>query len=144
MLAYANPTKRNYRAAGYGLVRFRKSDRTMTIECWPRHVDVTDADAKQYPGWPITIRQGDNYARAPLAYLPTIRVTGQEDPVVQVIDEYLQEIVYTIRIKGTTWRPKVFREGTYTVRVGEGESAKVFRGIESVAADQEKTLDVAF
>ena len=50
MAAYANPAKENSRAAGYGLVRFRKSTREMTLECWPRFVDVTSPEAKQYPG----------------------------------------------------------------------------------------------
>jgi hypothetical protein len=39
------------------------------------------------------------------------------------------EIVYTIRITGTTFRPKVFAEGTYTVHVGEGDSRRIFRGV---------------
>ena len=37
----------------------------------------------------------------------------------QVIDESAGEIVYTLRIKGNEFRPKVFSKGTYTVRVGE-------------------------
>ncbi len=41
------------------------------------------------------------------------------DPVVQVIDEKNQKIVYTVRIKGRSYRPKVFAEGTYTVKIGE-------------------------
>ena len=31
------------------------------MECWPRNVDITDSKAKQYPGWPLTIAQTDNY-----------------------------------------------------------------------------------
>ncbi|MBN2475257.1 MAG: hypothetical protein JXB62_11650 [Pirellulales bacterium] len=142
MLAYANPTPRNYNAAGFGLVRFAKPTRRITIECWPRHVDVTQPDARQFTGWPVTLGQEDNYARAPLAYLPTLEIVGRESPVVQVIDEYLGEIVYTLRIRGTTWRPKVFKEGVYTIRVGEGEAVKVLRGIESIGADEKKVLTV--
>jgi len=142
MHAYANPTSRNHNAAGYGLIRFRKSTRQITIECWPRHVDVTDPQARPFPGWPVTLKQEDNYARAPMAYLPTLHIKGTQDPVVQVIDEYLDEIVYTLRIKGATWRPKVFKEGTYTIKVSQGDSVKVLPGIVSIAADEERTLTV--
>ena len=144
MHAYANPTEENYNAAGYGLVRFDKPTRRITIECWPRHVDVTDAGAKQVPGWPITVSQFDNYNRAALAYLPEIEIVGAEDPVVQVIDEYLGEVVYTVRINGTSWRPKVFREAVYTVKIRQGDEVKLFRGLPSIAEDEKKKLRVEF
>ena len=144
MHAYANPTKENYNAAGYGLVRFDKPTRRITIECWPRHVDVTAPDAKQVPGWPITVSQFDNYNRAALAYLPEIEIGGGESPVVQVIDEYLGEVVYTVRINGTSWRPKVFREAVYTIKIRQGDKVKVFRGLPSITEDEEKKLRVEF
>ena len=40
-------------------------------------------------------------------------------PVVQVVEEKTGEIVYTVRAKGETFRPKVFAAGAYTIRVGE-------------------------
>ncbi len=81
MQAYANPAKQNNKAAGYGLVRFSKSTRQITMECWPRHVDVTQPEAKQFPGWPITIDQQDNYARKAIAWLPTLEISGPSSPV---------------------------------------------------------------
>jgi hypothetical protein len=142
MHAYANPTQENHNAAGFGLIRFVKSKREITMECWPRHVDVTDPAARQYPGWPRTIRQEDNYGRRAMAYLPTLKIRGETDPVIQVVDEYLNEIVYTLRIRGTEWRPKVFREGLYTIRVGEGSNVREFTGISSIAEDSRETLEV--
>jgi hypothetical protein len=41
------------------------------------------------------------------------------DPVVQVVDEKNGEIVYTVRAKGDSFRPKVFAAGAYTIRCGE-------------------------
>ncbi len=142
MHAYANPNKDNYQAAGYGLVRFQKSTRRITMECWPRHVDVSKPDAKQYPGWPITIHQEDNYGREAIAWLPTLQITGAENPVVQVIAESTGEIVYTIRINENSWRPKVFYKGNYTIRVGEGESSKTFSSIPSTDKSVVRTLKV--
>jgi len=85
------------RAAGFGVVRFNVKTREITMECWPRNVDVSDPDAEQFPGWPVTVTQESNYGRAAAAYLPEINVSGMTDPVVQVVDESNGEIVYTIR-----------------------------------------------
>jgi hypothetical protein len=140
--AYANPTDDNYKAAGYGLVRFKKSTREITMECWPRHVDVTRGDARQFTGWPITISQLDNYGRQPIAWLPTLRITGQQDPVVQVIDEDNGEVVYTLRINGNEFRPKVFKKGTYTVKIGEGPRQQTHANVPSISADDASAIEV--
>jgi len=149
--AVANPTpeanrdRLTTRAAGFGVVRFNKNDRTMTIECWPRNKDVTDRATKQYAGWPKTIKQQDNYGRKAAAYLPTLSVAGMEDPVVQVIDESNGEIVYTLRIDGNTFRPKVFRKGTYTIRVGQQpDKMKELKGVKSLGAGEKTELRVEF
>jgi len=134
------------KAPGYGIVRFDKDDRSITIECWPRWADPTASDARQYPGWPITINQTDNYGRKAAAYLPTLRVSGMTDPVLQVIDESDGEVVYTFRIRGNIFRPKVFGEGTYTVKIGEQEPGgmRTFSGVRALAPEMKQTLDVEF
>lgn len=43
-------------ADGWGVIRFRKSTKQVTFECWPRFEDLTKPGAKQFPGWPVTIR----------------------------------------------------------------------------------------
>ena len=151
MLAYANPnpTRIDYdrwraQGAGFGVVRFHKEDRTMTIELWPRGCLVSDPACEQYPGWPLIIAQEDNYGRQAEAYLPDLVVVGAEDPVIQVIQEATGEIVYTLRIKGTSYRPKVFEDGRYTLKVRAGAREKVFTGLESLAEEQYKVLLVNF
>lgn len=68
------------------------------------------------------------------------------NPVVQVIDESNAEIIYTLRINGTSYRPKVFKKGTYTIKVGEPGTAKmkVLRGVLSLSGDRSKTIKVTF
>ena len=144
MHAYANPTKSNYNAAGYAIVRFDKSNRKITMECWPRHIDVASADAEQFPGWPITIDQVDNYGRQAMAYLPTLNITGPSDAVVTVIDEAQHQVVYSLRIQGNSWRPKVFREATYTIKVEAGGETKTISDIQSVQSPDTATLDIRF
>jgi hypothetical protein len=153
MLAVANPSpernggnKLTTRAAGFGVVKFNKKTREITMECWPRNVDITDPDTKQYPGWPRTIQQTGNYARKAVAYLPTIEVQGMTNPIVQIIDESNGEIVYTLRINGTSFKPKVFKIEEYTVKVGQQgtDQMKTLKGIKPLAAGKSEKINVKF
>ena len=152
--AHTNPRKMGREPAwlhdkmpGYGIVRFHKRTRKITIECWPLFADPKDPKTGgQYAGWPKTIRQLDNYARKPAAWLPTIKVTGLTDPVVQIIDEAAGEIVYTLRIQGRSFQPWVFKAGTYTVQVGEQGTGKMktFKNIRAEKSKPAKPLAVSF
>ncbi|MHC4215681.1 MAG: hypothetical protein ACYSWP_20220 [Planctomycetota bacterium] len=152
MLAVANPDERENhdklttRSAGFGVVKFNKKSREITVECWPRNVDVSDSNARQYPGWPRIVSQEDNYGRQAQAYLPTIDVKGMKNPVVGVVDESNDEIVYTIRINGSSYRPKVFGKGTYTVKVGEQgtDKMRILSGLSSHGPGQKKVIQVEF
>ena len=55
MHAYANPDS-NSNGAGFGFVRFNIEKKEVTFECWPRNEDVSQPDAKQFTGWPITVK----------------------------------------------------------------------------------------
>ena len=45
---------RTARGDGYGVVRFHKDPRTITVECWPHNADP-EAGGKPFPGWPVTL-----------------------------------------------------------------------------------------
>jgi hypothetical protein len=124
------PTRLHQRAPGYGIARFNRANRTISLAAWPRWADPTAGDAP-YPGWPVVFRQLDNYGRTPVAHLPTLAVTGMNDPVVQVIQESSGETVYTLRISGDHFTPMVFTEGSYTLHIGEPRTdrMKTFTGI---------------
>ena len=129
--AVSNPTFTNKkpsrlydRATGYGIVRLNKISRQITMECWPRLANPENGNEDQYEGWPITIEQEQNYGRQAAAFLPKLNITGVENPVVQVIDETTNEIVYTLRIKGNTYIPKVFEAlHSYTLNVGKSTNS---------------------
>ena len=142
--APAGGDKLTTRAAGFGVVRLDTRTRQITFECWPRNVDVSAPETRQYPGWPITISQFDNYGREPVAWLPKIEVSGATDQVVEVVDEAAGEVVYTVRMLGTSFRPKVFRQGAYTVRVGEGAERQTFRSVRSQDLNSGAVLRVEF
>jgi hypothetical protein len=146
-IAVANPTpakggdRLTTRAAGFGVVRIDKKTRDITFICWPRNVDVSDKEAKPYPGWPYTFNQLDNYSRKAVAYLPTLEI-NRPDQVVQVLHEKTGEVVYTLRIRGKSFSPKVFATGSYTIKVGEGDSKKIFKQVNTSAKEKSKNLKV--
>src|SRR5574340_1214 len=109
------PKALHERAPGYGIVTFERATRKIAVANWPRWVDPAQPGAKPYPGWPIVIDQVDNGMPHEGWTLGRIE-TGLTDPVVQVIDQANSEVVYTIRIKGGAFEPKVFKGGTYTVK----------------------------
>lgn len=134
MLAYANPAniqEERRRADGYGLIRFRKSRRTITLECWPRFSDARTGDAAQFPGWPITISADANDGRRVVGYLPELKFDGAVDPVVQVVDETTGEILYTVRVAGNRFQPRVYSTGKHTVKIGRDKpSGPTLAGLE--------------
>ena len=110
---------------GYGIVKLNKKARTITMECWPRYADPDNPDHKPYPGWPKTIEQQDNYARQAAAYLPKFAIDAV-NPVVQVTNASSREVVYTVRLNGSKFRPKVFAKGTYNVKVSDPDTGIVY------------------
>lgn len=140
------PAELHDRAPGYGIARLNKKEQQITIECWPRYADPTNPGAQQYPGWPMTISLEDNYGRQAKVFLPTLKFMGLENPVVQIIDESINDIVYTIRAKSEPFRAKVYKSGFYTIKVGEPgtKKMKTLTNIHSLGKDEQKTLDLEF
>ena len=68
----------------------------------------------------MTFNQLDNYGRRPVAWLPEVEApAGITNPVVRVVDERSGELVYTLRSRTARFKPWVFAEGSYTVKIGE-------------------------
>lgn len=121
MLAYANPADiedERQRGDGYGIARFNRTTRRITFECWPRFATEADGARRQYPGWPLTIAMEDNDGREATGWLPELQFPDHLNPVVQVQEDATGEILYTVRVAGDRHRPRVYRDGRYTVRVG--------------------------
>ena len=138
------PTRLHERAPGYGIARFERETRRITLEAWPRWADPAAGDGP-YPGWPVSLDQTDNYDRAAAGYLPTIVVAGMAHPVVQVVDESSGEPAYTLRLSTPTFTPRTFTIGSHTLSVGEPGTPqwRAFRGLIPTALPGD-TLRVAF
>lgn len=138
--AAANPEKRpagnllNTRSAGFGIVRLNKATREITMECWPRNVDITSEEAEQYPGWPRTVSQFDNYSPPSWGHLGTLTF-DVEDPVVQLVDTDTGEVLYTVRANGKTFTPGAPRDGVFVVKAGKDAPEKVILEAASVGSD---------
>lgn len=122
--AAANPEKKpagnllNTRAAGFGIVRLDTKTRQITMECWPRNVDVTDPSAQQYPGWPRTISQFDNYNPPSWGKLGELSF-DVDSPVVQLVDSDSGEILYTVRVNGKSFVPGAPQGKTFIIKAGQ-------------------------
>ncbi|GAB4419203.1 MAG: hypothetical protein OHK0039_31390 [Bacteroidia bacterium] len=110
------PSQLYDRATGYGVVRLDNRTREVVIECWPR--DSDPRTGAQYPGWPLRFGQQDNDGRRGDYLLPEL-LCDVEEVVVQVFAEPLGEHVYTHRIGGTRYVPRVFAPGIYTLRCSD-------------------------
>ncbi len=110
------------KTAGFGFVIFDKENRDITMESWHFISDVLNPDEmSQHPGWPKTISQFDNYGREPLGWLPALKISGDPDPVVEIINQTTGELEYILRIKGNEFIPKVFSNDKFIVKVGYPE-----------------------
>ena len=146
MLAYANPPNRQdekQRGDGFGVVRFDKKNRKITVECWPRFADVDQGDQAQFAGWPITFDYRNNDGRKPVGYLPEMVVQGAERPVVQVIEDATNEVLYTVRMDSSRFRPPVYSEGNYTVKIGrEKPDLSKISGLKPVKSGSNAMLQI--
>lgn len=123
------------KSSGYGIVRLDMRSGDITMEAWPLLSDPRGGDAEQFSGWPRRINKLDNYARTAAAFLPDLSIEGVENPIIQIIDEQFRDVVYTLRINGSRFQPRVFSEGRFTVRIGDDTGWR--KTVENVASHSE-------
>ncbi|MEM9857556.1 MAG: metallophosphoesterase family protein [Bacteroidota bacterium] len=143
MVAVANPDAEpdqedpdlvNSRGAGIGVVRFNKSKRTVTFECWPRKVDITEAN--QFYGWPVTVNQLDNNQVIDGYQLPHL-ILDVSDAVVSVYDQSKQ-LISSLRIKGNTYQPEVRKKGLYDISIRKGTYEKTISQLPAKRSNKKK------
>lgn len=124
----------NTRAAGYGIVRLNTKTRQITMECWPRNADITDPATRQYPGWPRTISQFDNYNPPSWGSLGELTFDVNE-PVVQLVDADSNEVLYTVRAVGKTFTPKAPEGRSFIVKAGKDSADTVVASDAAVGSE---------
>jgi len=124
MLTYVNPGEAsNGNADGYGLVHFDKPTRRITFEYWPRHSAI-DSLVTQTPDWPITFYMEENDGRKVTGYLDAPATPGIDSPVLQVLDETTNEVLYTQRFPRGTAKLPVYGAGPYTIKGGADQPTR--------------------
>lgn len=123
VLAVANPrsegiepTRLNDRAPGYGIARVDRAAGSVQLEAWPRHVDPTVEGARPYAGWPVRFSLSEADGRAPVGWLPDLRLAAPT--VLQVVQEgEVPQVVYTRLLPAGPVRLPVFDgDASYTIR----------------------------
>jgi len=123
------------RTSGYGIIRFDTRERTIKADAIPFLTDLKSSnDNHSFPGWPLEISQFDNYGRKAAARLPVIKVNKLTDPVLELYAHKTNELVYSIRIKGNRYHPKIFEKGLYYIKIGDPEK-DVWKTIENISSD---------
>lgn len=119
------------RSPGFGIVEFDRSTREITLAVWPRRIDPRQPGAKPVEGWPVRIHQLDNGWRSARWSVAPVQAEGLRDFCVQVMREPDRQILYTVRVQGTSFAAPVHQEGSYAVRVfdPDGKFDKIHSGL---------------
>ena len=128
------------KSSGFGMVRFDKMKRVITIECWPFGADFGQPGAVQFDTWPVVTSQLDQYARQPVALLPRLVIKGADKPLVEIFDAD-GGLVRALRLASAEWQPGVFASGAHRIRVSDPESGKA-RELEGVQALPSNTAEL--
>ncbi len=139
--------KRVSQGDGYGLVTIDKRERKILLECFPFDADLSQGGRVQFSGWPYSISFNQLEGRQPIGYLPDLNFNGIDQPVIEVIHEPEKETIYITRALESSFRPVVFAEGKYTIRIYDPKSPrimKIYKGIRPIKNAGEKKVIVSF
>lgn len=139
------PKELHQKANGYGVVKFNKRTREIVMENWPRWANP-EKDAP-YFGWPVQVKQAQNYGKKTYGYIANLQVKGMDKPVIQVINMDNDEIYYSIRLSSPSSNIKVFEKGTYKLRVGDPDldNWEIIEGLEAkIKVEDAKRVSVNF
>ncbi|AQT68029.1 hypothetical protein STSP2_01183 [Anaerohalosphaera lusitana] len=130
---------------GYGTVVFNKTERTITSSCWPRSAKIGDEDG-EFKGWSKTVDMLDNYSPKDVAWLGTVKVSGFDKPVLQLIDGTYGEVVYTLRLPSNTFRPWAPKPGNYYLKIGQpgSEQVEILTDLKATAEKTDEVIEVRF
>jgi hypothetical protein len=128
----------------YSLIRLDPQLRIYRLEVLPLPGRPAPSPSRQ-TDWPFQVHQSDNYGATPVAWLPPVAATGPDWPVVQVIREDNQTVVYTRRLDKRPVILPVFEAGSYTLRVFDPEGSRQ-QSIQHIHAEtqqgQGKTIQI--
>jgi len=113
-------------SSGFGIIRFDQQKRTITAEAYHFLADLNDEEnpANQFPGWPVTINQLDNYGRKKYGELEAIELNSEEE-IIQLFSPKTGDLIYSLRPRENTFTPWVFNKDQYTVKIVNTENGLI-------------------
>ena len=94
------------------LVEIDTQARTYEVNAYRFDIQLNDVtDDHQFPDFPVTVSQQSNYGRQRVGTLGPYSLEGVNRPVVKVVHEDIDELVYAIRAKRLDPAPFVFEKG---------------------------------
>ena len=138
-------TKADSRASGFGMIYFDTDKGNIKTESW-RFLTSAGMNEKSdmYPGWPVTINPVEDRLNRAKYFLPRLKLENLSKAVVQVIDQKTGELVYITRIHNNSFKPAVFENSVYTVKVGDPEKNiwKSIENLKSSSGESQKDINV--
>lgn len=111
------------KGSGFALIHIDTAERTFGCEAYRFKIKATDGNPSNlFPGWPVKLTQAQQYPLAIHGHLPEQSVQGINKPVVLVYNAENGELVYAIRSTTPSFKPWVFADGTYTVKIGDPDT----------------------
>lgn len=102
------------RASGFGYIEFDLAERTITSSAYKFLSDPASTNENnQFPGWPVKIKQTDNYGKTPAFFLPTLYFEKPEKPLIKLFNKNTGELVYSLRIRDKYFDAFVFENAAY-------------------------------
>ena len=131
------------RSSGFGMVTFDKVTRNIHIDAWRFLADVENPNPvrDQFPGWPLTISQFDNFGKGAENVLPEI-VVNKPSQVIEIRDAGNNGLVRIFRMNGQSVQVKLHEAGTFNVKIGEGDEAQILTGLSTQKGENREKVTV--
>jgi hypothetical protein len=85
----------------------------------------------------VTIEMQNNDGRRVAGWLPELVFEAGDNPVVQVIEDASHEVLYTVRVHGDRFHPRVYSTGSHTIKVGPDKpDAQTLTGLEPMPKNE--------
>lgn len=112
-----DPGKVFDKAPGFSIINFDIQDRQLTLAAWPRWATP---EAGPYEGWPIEIKQTDNYGRSRAGVIKSIEVDGRQR--VALFSESDNALIYTLKPKAGPFEVFIFdQEESYRLEITDAQ-----------------------
>ena len=131
------------KSSGFGMITFDTDERTIKMEAYRFFADKDNPGPDdQFPGWPLTIHQTDNDGRKATGYLPRVELS-KPNQVIKVIHNESNTLESVLRVKGSSFLPQIYGEGTYSLVIGEGTGIKEIKGLKPEKAIPKEVINVS-